>query len=185
MGEPHQIGVIAGRIDHHEVVTVLDLVDRRREAGEFGRFVLVDADTVGARDAVVVRDFEPDAAVLSELGLDSLERMLTLACRLDAPGWLDDARGAWQSAYDGRRRRALVPIWRRPWMSLAADTYGSSLLAHVGIANVFGDSADRYPEVSLGEVAARTPDVALLPSEPYAFADRHARELSAAFSSLR
>ena len=60
-------------------------------------------------------------------------------------------------------------------MSLAADTYGSSLLAHVGIANVFADAADRYPEVALREVAARAPDVVLLPSEPYAFAERHAR----------
>ena len=34
----------------------------------------------------------------------------------------------------GRRASsAFVPIWRRPWMSLAADTYGSSLLAHVGV----------------------------------------------------
>ncbi|HEY5170201.1 MAG TPA: helical backbone metal receptor, partial [Acidimicrobiia bacterium] len=75
------------------------------------------------------------------------------------------------------RVAAFVPIWRRPWMSLSADTYGSSLLAHVGIVNIFGDVVERYPEVSLAEVAARTPEVVLLPSEPYAFVDRHALEL--------
>jgi hypothetical protein len=89
--------------------------------------------------------------------------------------------GDWE-AWRARTRRtgrasAFVPIWRRPWMSLAADTYGSSLLEHVGITNVFAASGDRYPEVALGDVAARAPDLALLPSEPYAFTERHAREL--------
>ena len=70
-------------------------------------------------------------------------------------------------------------------MSLAADTYGSSLLAHVGIANVFADAVDRYPEVALAEVAARAPDLVLLPSEPYAFAERHAAELRARGARVR
>ena len=33
-------------------------------------------------------------------------------------------------------RRAFVPIWRRPWMALGAPTYGTSLLAHLGVGNV-------------------------------------------------
>jgi ABC-type Fe3+-hydroxamate transport system substrate-binding protein len=73
--------------------------------------------------------------------------------------------------------RAFVPIWRRPWMTLSGATYGSSLLARAGIANVFADADDRYPEVTLEDAAARTPDVVLAPSEPYPFAERHAPEL--------
>jgi ABC-type Fe3+-hydroxamate transport system substrate-binding protein len=97
-----------------------------------------------------------------------------------------DAWDAWQArTRAGERLSAFIPIWRRPWMSLAADTYGSSLLAHAGIANIFDDSVDRYPEVSLSEVAARAPDVVLLPSEPYAFAERHALELRATVPRLR
>ena len=69
--------------------------------------------------------------------------------------------------------RAFVPIWKRPWMTLAGGTYGSSLLASVGVANVFADARDRYPTVTLDEVKAREPDVVLAPSEPYPFADRH------------
>jgi hypothetical protein len=89
--------------------------------------------------------------------------------------------GAWD-AWISRTRtpprsRAFVPIWRRPWMSLAADTYGSSLLELLGVINVFADSDDRYPEVSLGEVADRKPDVVLLPSEPYVFREEHAEQL--------
>jgi len=74
--------------------------------------------------------------------------------------------------------RAFVPIWRRPWMTMNATTYGSSLLAHLGIDNIFGDDATRYPEVVLEQVDARRPDVVLAPSEPYPFRDRHVAELS-------
>jgi ABC-type Fe3+-hydroxamate transport system substrate-binding protein len=48
--------------------------------------------------------------------------------------------------------RAFVPIWRRPWMTVGGDTYGSSLLAVIGIANVFADSSDDYPQIGLDEV---------------------------------
>lgn len=73
------------------------------------------------------------------------------------------------------RLRAFIPIWRRPWMTINADTYGSSLLAHVGIANAFGDATQRYPVLdSLDEIVA---DVVLAPSEPYPFAERHRAEL--------
>ena len=44
---------------------------------------------------------------------------------------------------------AFVAVWRRPWMSLAVDTYGASLLDLLGVGNVFADSLDRYPEVTL------------------------------------
>jgi ABC-type Fe3+-hydroxamate transport system substrate-binding protein len=82
-------------------------------------------------------------------------------------------------------RRAFVAIWRRPYMSLASDTYGSSLLAHIGIANVFAESGERYPEVALGAIAALGPDLAVLPDEPYAFGDRHVPEVQAALPNAR
>ena len=68
---------------------------------------------------------------------------------------------------------AFIPIWRRPWMTFAADTYGSSLLASIGVRNAFGDSADRYPTVELAEVVERGADVVLAPTEPYAFQPFH------------
>ncbi len=77
-------------------------------------------------------------------------------------------------------RSAFVAIWRRPWMTLNAHTYGSSLLASIGIANVFADHADAYPSVTLDEVCALAPELILLPSEPYPFRERHVRELTAA-----
>lgn len=69
--------------------------------------------------------------------------------------------------------RAFVPIWKRPWMTLSADTYGASALAAAGIGTCFAGAADRYPVVTLEEVAAEHPDVVVLPSEPYPFTERH------------
>lgn len=69
---------------------------------------------------------------------------------------------------------AFVPIWRKPWMSLSSSTYGSSLLAHVGVGNALADAHDRYPEVALEDVVA---DVVLAPSEPYPFGERFRSEL--------
>jgi ABC-type Fe3+-hydroxamate transport system substrate-binding protein len=71
------------------------------------------------------------------------------------------------------RLRAFVPVWKRPWMTLSGGTYGSSLLAALGVVNVFADAPVRYPTVTLDEVRARRPDVVLAPSEPYPFGERH------------
>ncbi len=75
------------------------------------------------------------------------------------------------------RLRAFVPIWRRPWMTMNGDTYGSSVLEHLGVSNVFARSETRYPELSLDDVV--DVDVVLAPSEPYPFGPRHEAELSA------
>jgi ABC-type Fe3+-hydroxamate transport system substrate-binding protein len=87
-------------------------------------------------------------------------------------------------------RRAFVPIWMDPLMTINADTFGSDVLAHAGVGNAFGDrlrmyplAADlgkaapvdaagrdvRYPRVTLDEVRARGAELIVLPDEPYAF----------------
>jgi ABC-type Fe3+-hydroxamate transport system substrate-binding protein len=76
-------------------------------------------------------------------------------------------------------RCAFVPIWRRPWMTMSSDTYGSSVLAAIGVANVFAGETTRYPTTTLEEAAARRPDLVLAPTEPYPFAERHLPELRA------
>ncbi|HEY1280323.1 MAG TPA: helical backbone metal receptor [Acidimicrobiales bacterium] len=84
-----------------------------------------------------------------------------------------------------RRRRAFVPIWRRPWMTMNADTYGSSVLAAIGVDNVYADAAERYPTVELDDAAARHPDIVLAPSEPYPFRARHVAELRTVAADVR
>lgn len=75
-------------------------------------------------------------------------------------------------------RTAFVPIWRRPWMTIGPETYGATLLASIGIGNVFADAAVDFPEVSLDDVVDRAPDLVLVPSEPYEFKPPHLDELA-------
>jgi ABC-type Fe3+-hydroxamate transport system substrate-binding protein len=84
----------------------------------------------------------------------------------------------------GEPRRAFVPVWRRPWMTLAGDTYGSSLLHLFGYRNVFTGHGTRYPMVTLEEAAGRKPQVVLLPSEPYPFRERHVPEVEKAIPGI-
>jgi ABC-type Fe3+-hydroxamate transport system substrate-binding protein len=89
--------------------------------------------------------------------------------------WLDEQR----AATPGGRRGSAVLVWRRPWMTMNDDTYGSSLLELLDVENVFAAASDRYPEVTLEEIAARRPDLVLLPGEPYPFKARHVGEVEA------
>ena len=121
--------------------------------------------------------------------LASLDRMLTVACRLGRPAWLDEAVAAWAGAAEPSatapaatapagpgatlgavpppHRRAVVPIWRRPWMALGRDTFAGDVLARLGVANVLADATERYPRVDLAALPPH--DLVVLPDEPYAF----------------
>lgn len=93
--------------------------------------------------------------------------------------------GAAQPMDGGDVLTAFVPIWRRPTMSIGADTYASSLLARLGVRNVLAAHADRYPTLELADVAGSAPDLVLLPSEPYPFAERHVAEYQHALPGAR
>ena len=151
-----------------------------------------------APDLVVVNDEEnraKDAETLAAAGIalhsmsprsvaDVGPEVRDLAGRLGVAVPAPFGADAWEdwlvSMLSPRWWDAFVAVWRRPWMSLATDTYGASLLDLIGVGNIFADSLDRYPEVTLEEVAARAPNVVLLPNEPYEFGPRHADEVLAA-----
>jgi ABC-type Fe3+-hydroxamate transport system substrate-binding protein len=65
------------------------------------------------------------------------------------------------------------PIWRGPYMTINGDTYIHDMLKVCGARNIFADRPERYPTVTLDEVAARRPDVILLPDEPFRFRRAH------------
>lgn len=81
-------------------------------------------------------------------------------------------------AASARAVTAFVPIWRRPWMTLNDDTYGISLLHHLGVRGVADGHADRYPELDLDAARSAGATLVLAPSEPYEFTERHREELS-------
>ena len=64
-------------------------------------------------------------------------------------------------------------IWRNPYMTVNRDTYISDLLRVCGARNVFADRAERYPALTLDEVASRRPAVIVLPDEPFRFRRAH------------
>ena len=100
----------------------------------------------------------------------SLQRMLA-ACGLERPEWLDTARRVWSNTYDGSRpwATAVVPVWRRPWQVLGGNTFAGDMLGHLGVGNVFGGDAERYPKVSPAQMRARHPGLLVLPDEPFRF----------------
>ncbi len=98
------------------------------------------------------------------------------------------------------RLSVFCPVWREPqslepaawWMTIERRTYTHDVLRTVGLDNVFVDRArryplaadlgqapaedpgtrdTRYPRVSSTELAAQDPEVVLLPTEPYPFAE--------------
>ena len=71
------------------------------------------------------------------------------------------------------------PIWREPYMTVGADTYIHDMLAVCGGRNVFGARPERYPSVSLDDVAAARPAVILLPDEPFRFRRAHVEDFAA------
>jgi ABC-type Fe3+-hydroxamate transport system substrate-binding protein len=141
---------------------------------------------IDIRPDLVVANFEenrePDLDALRAAGLPvwvtvvrtvpeaivSLGGMLT-ACGLTEPEWLRAAAAAWRAEPPRPARTAVTPIWRRPWMVLGRDTFAGDVLRRLGVANAYGDAAERYPKTSVDEIVRRAPDLVVLPDEPYAF----------------
>jgi ABC-type Fe3+-hydroxamate transport system substrate-binding protein len=86
-------------------------------------------------------------------------------------------------------RRATVRfaylIWRKPLLSVNADTFAHALLANAGGVNVFAERPVRYPEITAAELAAAAPERVLLCTEPFPFEPKHADELAAATGIAR
>ena len=106
------------------------------------------------------------------------------------------AEGARQ---ESRPQRTFCPIWMSPLMTIHGATFISDMLDLCGAENVFSDrerryplAADvgraaaapaegrdvRYPRVTLEEVAARAPELVLLPDEPHPFTEEDAKAFS-------
>ncbi|MFH8474327.1 helical backbone metal receptor [Streptomyces sp. NPDC018000] len=127
---------------------------------------------------------EPDLAAIGAAGIEvllteihtldqafeELDRVLVTACGQARPRWLDEAEAAWAALPPPRApRRAVVPVWRRPWMVLGRDTFAGDLLARLGVENVYADHVERYPRIPLDALNTAGADLVVLPDEPYRF----------------
>ncbi len=74
--------------------------------------------------------------------------------------------------------KVLYLIWKSPYMTVGRDTFIHAMLDHIGFDNLAKDQT-RYPQITPDQMIAMEPDVLMLSSEPYPFAEKHAEELKA------
>lgn len=143
--------------------------------------VVMDEEENRREDADALRAAGVELLVTSVRSVDhAVAAVRTLADAVGRPvpaGWAADLP---EGEPPPVRTTAFVPIWRRPWMSINADTYGASLLRRLGVELVTAEAEERYPSLELG--ALPRPDVVLVPSEPYDFTDGHLAELAGALA---
>ena len=187
-------GLLAGATDWCTHPADLDVVrirgtknpDVDRIVGLRPDLVVANAEENRAPDLDALRAAGVPVYVTDVRTLDgaftSLRRMLA-ACGLAVPAWLTDAEAAWAAVPQPTQRlRAVVPIWRRPWMAVGRDTFTGAVLARLGVDNALADDPERYPRI---DPAALPPhDLVVLPDEPYAFTADDGPEAFAAPSVL-
>jgi ABC-type Fe3+-hydroxamate transport system substrate-binding protein len=108
-----------------------------------------------------------------------------------------------KSLTNGRQPvRLFCPIWKNPWMTINRHTFIHDMLATCGGTNIFAErerrfplAADlgqspplnpagverrdrRYPRVTLEEMANLSPEVIVLPDEPYPFTEADKADFS-------
>ncbi|EHR49329.1 ABC-type Fe3+-hydroxamate transport system, periplasmic component [Saccharomonospora marina XMU15] len=106
------------------------------------------------------------------MALDSLRALFTQAFAVAIPDWLAEADRLWQEERP-TWARAVVPVWRKPWVVLGRDTFGGDVLRRLGVEHVYADHAERYPRPKLAELREKfdsgEADLLVLPDEPYEF----------------
>jgi ABC-type Fe3+-hydroxamate transport system substrate-binding protein len=134
--------------------------------------VVANAEENRPEDVAALRDAGVRVWVNAPATVDQALASLGELCALlgaPDPAWLVAARAAWADPPTVPPVRAVVPIWRRPWMVLGRDTFAGDVVARLGVQNVFAQADGRYPTLRPHELAAVAADLVVLPDEPYAF----------------
>ncbi|GAA4563321.1 helical backbone metal receptor [Micromonospora coerulea] len=125
-----------------------------------------DADALVAAGVPVLVTFPrtvPEA-------LAELARLVDALGTTAEPDWLVAARRAWATRPEPETlRRAVVPVWRRPWVVLGSATFAGDVLRRLGVVNAYAEHPERYPRPTLHELRERRPELVVLPDEPYRF----------------
>ncbi len=86
-----------------------------------------------------------------------------------------------RDARDWPERRALYLIWRKPWMTVAPDTYIADMLALARMSTFDAGGDLRYPEIELTDGLLEAVDMVLFSTEPYPFKEKHLEAFRAEF----
>lgn len=151
-------------------------------------FVLANREENRAEDIAAISDFAPvyvtDVNSLPQALAMTRAVGFALGAEARAARLAADIESAFADLPKLDGQRCAYLIWREPWMAAGGDTFIGDLLQRLGLANVF-EARSRYPELSLDDLAAATPDVILLSSEPYPFKPAHGAEIAAALPQAR
>ena len=110
-----------------------------------------------------------------------LRRMFGEALQVPEPQWLGEAERLWATV-PPTRARAVIPVWRKPWIVVGRDTFAGDVLLRLGVGNVFAEHPERYPRPPLAQLQGA--DLVVLPDEPYAFSADDGPEFFRAPSAL-
>ena len=153
--------------------TRLETVDAMRAWGEAAPVIVVTHPKTADDNLPLIARVASEFASVEGVGerasalLESMQRELALT-----------------SEVRSRSQRVLYLIWSEPWMTVARDTYISSMLARIGWhtwPDVRGGDrgSARYPVLRGDEPWLAGIDRVLLSSEPFDFAPSHAAQAAA------
>ena len=72
-------------------------------------------------------------------------------------------------------------VWKNPLYTINKNTFIHDMLRRSGIENVFADKEKAYPKIQEKEIQEKKPDYIFLPSEPYNFTEKDAKEFRKKF----
>ena len=157
--------------------------DLRRLRALAPTHLVVNVDENRREDVDAARAFIPHVVVTHPAGPDDNGCLVTLLGAIFA---VESAAAAMVEEFDAAlatldrtaqalpRERVLYLIWRKPWMSVARETYVSATLSRAGWDTLPDTSVRRYPVLADDDTAWRDADRILLSTEPYAFRERDA-----------
>ncbi|MCA6423644.1 MAG: ABC transporter substrate-binding protein [Flavobacterium sp.] len=102
--------------------------------------------------------------------------------RTEAQKWIDKINFAYhdfqQFIKDKPFQKVAYFIWANPYMAAGNNTFINEMLKLNHFDNIYANREERYPEVIIQKMRIQgDPDLILLSSEPFPFADEHAFEL--------
>ncbi len=75
---------------------------------------------------------------------------------------------------ENRKVKTAYLIWQNPLMTVNNETFIHAMLSEFGMENIYGDNTtSRYPEISLEQLQNDKPELLILSSEPFPFAEKH------------
>ena len=75
-------------------------------------------------------------------------------------------------------------IWKDPFMTIGGETFISDMMRRIGLQNIF-QNQERYPTITLEDVADASPQLILLSSEPYPFKENHILQIQSVVQTAK